>query len=239
MYLKATAIYNDPQLIRHDDPELWRSLRRFNLPVQLAVAAAVAVAEQAQDAARAALISLAPCRSGSPELLNWAEKIAGRYGSGDAGGFRMNPVHTLHAVDNLALSALSIHLGNHAYALGLGGAAGQCWSALEAARDCLADGLAEEVIVLAGDQEISDSGSKGLAVAMLLATGAAGQPDWRLSDIRREPQRRRGDQEPHAARGLSAMIENLRQQPAGEWQYQISPSDGNGIDNYTLTWTKA
>jgi len=47
--------------------------------------------------------------------------------SGTLGDLRMNPTQTLHAVDNLAMSAFAITYANQAECLGLGGAAGQAW----------------------------------------------------------------------------------------------------------------
>lgn len=147
-----------------------RDLRRFNAPIQLAVAAAHEVVAHAVAPSEAAIISLAPCQAGSPELHDWIRKCA----SGTAP--KVNPTWTLHAVDNLALSVLSIALQNHAWGMSLGGAAGMASVALE----MVLERAESEVIVLAGDQESGSEPSPALGIALLfsrerkpyLATGA-------------------------------------------------------------------
>ncbi|MBA3501239.1 MAG: hypothetical protein H0T65_12750, partial [Deltaproteobacteria bacterium] len=138
-----------------------RDVRRFNAPVQLAVAAAHEVATHAVVPAEAALISLAPCQSGSPELHKWIRDISTESG----GSVKVNPTHTLHAVDNLALSVFSIALRNRAWAMSLGGAAGMFWTALE----LVLERDEREVIVLAGDQVSGVDASPAVGVAMLFA----------------------------------------------------------------------
>ena len=131
-FIASTAIAADPAVAEATHPELWRQARRFNLPVKLALTAAHDVAALARAPAEARLVSLSPCHAGSPEL--WQATHAFETNLADTGKVarvRANPTYTLHAIDNLALSALAIDLQNHAPCLGLGGAAGQAWSALE------------------------------------------------------------------------------------------------------------
>ena len=132
VYLVAAAQEGDLARVRAEKPELWRQVRRYNQPVQLALAAADEVMRFSQDSSTAAIISLAPCQPGSADLYRWGHVVTSGMASGSLGNMRMNPTQTLHAVDNLAMSAFAIAHGNHAYCLGLGGAAGQAWCGLEA-----------------------------------------------------------------------------------------------------------
>src|SRR5688572_13491068 len=125
MYLVAAAQRNDLQTVRELSPEIWRQVRRYNLPVQLALAAAHDVIRTSQDPSSVALISLAPCQPGSADLYRWGHVVTAGMSTGTLGNLRMNPTQTLHAVDNLALSAFAIAHSNRSYCLGLGGAAGQ------------------------------------------------------------------------------------------------------------------
>jgi len=248
VYLIAAAWRDDPgQLTR--ERELWRRVRRFNLPVQLAVAAAEEAASAAADASRAGLISLAPCRSGSPELFAHiaAAEEQGRRGSLDTP--RVNPTLTFHAVDNLALSALAIHLGNRAYGLGLGGAPGQAWVALEVMLERSGGGEEEEVLVVAGDQD--ETGEKGQGVALLFARRPAPSPLGNGNGGGRPPrllavERRRLDPEapppeaptPHAAAGLLALLAALGRPPAPgpSLRWDVPPAHGDGRDHIRLCW---
>src|SRR5215217_6002562 len=119
-YLIASAQRNDLQSVRESSPEIWRQVRRYNQPVQLALAAADEVMQFSEDPSTAALISLAPCQPGSADLYRWGHMVTAGMAAGTLGNLRMNPTQTLHAVDNLALSALAISHGNHSYCLGLG-----------------------------------------------------------------------------------------------------------------------
>jgi hypothetical protein len=233
MYLIHSARCDDPAALQRQ-PELWRRVRRFNLPVQLAVTAGEEVAGAAEDPAGAALISLAPAHSGSPELFDAVRSL-------DIVSPHVNPVITLHAVDNLALSALAITLGNQAYGLGLGGGAGQGWVALEVAWERLAEGRESEAVVMAGDQQ----GDKGLAVALLFARHPAPYPPLgktlRLVTVNREPGTEgESEIEPHAAAGLDALLTALADvTTTGRWIYQVPGGHGDGRDRPELIWEVA
>src|SRR2546430_16050705 len=86
-----------------DEPaRLRRDFRRFNLPVQLALAAATDVLPAAEDPASMAVVSLAPCQNGSPELYRWAEAAIAAGSAGRVGGTPVKPRHTLARIGNLA-----------------------------------------------------------------------------------------------------------------------------------------
>jgi hypothetical protein len=241
MYLIRSARRDDPAELRRE-PELWRRVRRLNLPVQLAVAAGEEVAAAAEDPARAALLSLAPCNSGSPELFDAIRSL----GAGEAGSPlrtpRVNPVVTFHAVDNLALSVLSITLGNQAYGLGLGGGAGQGWVALEVARERLAEGRETEALVVAGDQDVA-GGDTGMAVALLFARRPEPYPPLgrpvRLAAVNRSPAAE-PEAEPNAAAGLAALLAALAGiSGSGPWIYRVPAGHGDGRDDLELVWEVA
>ncbi|HYY56748.1 MAG TPA: hypothetical protein VE842_05405, partial [Pyrinomonadaceae bacterium] len=180
-YLVAAATKNDLASIRQAAPEVWRQVRRYNLPVQLALAAAFEVTSAAADPSRLAVISLAPCRPGSADLYRWGQVVTNGMANGNLGDTRMNPTQTLHAVDNLAMSAFAISQGNHAYCLGLGGAAGQAWAGLEAAQERLDAGQEDECLLMAGDQDCAEDWAAGLGVALLFSAsrkpyGPRGRP---------------------------------------------------------------
>lgn len=205
-----------------------RDLRRFNAPIQLAVAAAHEVLAHAVAPSEAALISLAPCQSGSPELHDWIRKCA----SGTAP--KVNPTWTLHAVDNLALSVLAIAIANHAWGRSLGGAAGMVWTALEM---CGERGE-QEVVVLGGDQQTALQPSPGTAFAMLFAREKtpfvhSGRPA-RLLGVERTA--RRAEPSPHAAAPALAMLAALRDAPVGRFTYAVPPADGDGHDAIAVHW---
>src|ERR1044071_1319576 len=113
VYLVATSQQNDLARMRAEKPELWRQVRRYNQPVQLALAAADEVMKRSHDPATAAVISLAPCQPGSADLYRWGHIVTSGMAKGTLGNLRMNPTQTLHAVDNLAMSAFAIAHGNH------------------------------------------------------------------------------------------------------------------------------
>ena len=228
MWLVATSEITDVAVVRDGKPALWRELRRFNAPIQLAVAAAHEVVTRAIAPAEAAIISLAPCQSGSPELHRWVRDI------GAGVSMRVNPTHTLHAVDNLALSVLTMSLGNRAWGMSLGGAAGMMWTALELAleRDD------NELIVLAGDQTSGFDPSPAAGVAMLFARErtphvVTGRPT-RLVAVERHGESR--TPVPHAASGTMAMLAALRGAPIGQLAYVVPATDGTGLDDVTVRW---
>ena len=149
--------------------ELGRDFRRFNLPVKLALAAAHAAVAAAKDKTQVALVSLSPCRPGSPELWRATRQFErALHETGRASAVRVNPTYTLHAIDNLALSSLAIALGNRAPFLGLGGAPGQAWCALEFVLERTHDDTAAETLILAGDQD--ETGQTGAGVALLFSS---------------------------------------------------------------------
>lgn len=190
-WIAATAIERDAERIATEHPELWREVRRFNLPVKLALAAAHRVAGALARPRHARLIGLAPCRPGSPELRAISRELDAGFARGSCARLRVNPIYTLHAIDNLALSALAIRLDNREPCVCLGGAAGQAFAALEDAIDLLAsasdaaagrggDGAApaspgaiEDVVIFGGDQgdaswrgEPGDAEACGVAIVM-------------------------------------------------------------------------
>lgn len=246
-YLSAAAVRDDVAVLRRDKA-LWRRVRRFNLPVQLAVAAAEDAARAARDPSRLALLSLAPCRAGSPQFF--AAVRAVEEGGGDRLRTpRFNPTLTFHAVDNLALSSLAITLENRAYGLGLGGAPGQAWAAIEVALDRLASGREAEALVVAGDQDDAVEGSGGLGVALLFARepaafraaggGLAPTPRRRvrLVGVERVVASNGFLPRAHAAAGLRALLERLAHVgAAGTLDYDVPPEDGDGRDKIRLTW---
>jgi AcrR family transcriptional regulator len=172
-WISATAVERDAGRIATDQPELWREVRRFNLPVKLALAAAHRVIGALAEPRRARLVALAPCRPGSPELRAISRELDAGFARGSCDRLRVNPIYTLHAIDNLALSALSIRLDNREPSVCLGGAAGQAFAALdlalEQATDELATGgdppgaswldAARELVIFGGDQ--SDASWRG------------------------------------------------------------------------------
>src|SRR5215211_6522330 len=154
VYLIASAQHNDLARMRAEKPELWRHVRRYNQPVQLALAAADEVMRFSQDPSTAAVISLAPCQPGSADLYRWGQVVTSGMASGTLGDLRMNPTQTLHAVDNLAMSAFAIAHRNHAYCLGLGGAAGQAWDGLQAVYERLNAGLENEALLRSEERRV-------------------------------------------------------------------------------------
>src|SRR5262245_54024915 len=165
-YLVAAAECRSADRLPNGPMRLRRDFHRFNLPVQLALAAATDVVSAADDPASMAVVSLAPCQNGSPELYKWAEAAIVAGSDGRFGAARMNPTHTLHVVDNLALSAFAIAYRSDGYCFGVGGAPGQAWCGLEILRERLASGREREGLLMAGDQaRIGDAtGSRGVAL---------------------------------------------------------------------------
>lgn len=236
-YLVAAAQQRDIQAVRATTPALWRQVRRFNLPVQLALAAGHACAAQADDPARLALVSLTPCQTGSSDLYQWVHRLVTSAHEGRIGTFRVNPTHTMHVVDNLALSALAIMHGVRGYGLGLGGAAGQAWNGIEVVRERLLDGHEAEALLIAGDQERSDGGS-GLGIALLFAREPRPFPSLdrfvRLLAVERRRLARPAVVRPHAADGLAAFLAALEQHRGQGLAYPVPPEHGDGIDQVTV-----
>ena len=190
------------------------------------------VAAQARAPAEARLVSLSPCHAGSPELWRATHAFETNLAeTGKAARVRVNPTYTLHAIDNLALSALAIDLQNHAPCLGLGGAAGQAWSALEWILEQPGDG---ETLLFAGDQ--SATGTAALGVAALFRASPGDGKAIRLVAVERAPLGRfttAGPPRPDAATGLRRWLEALSSFAAherGPFAYPVPPADGDGRD---------
>ena len=235
-FIACTAVADDPAAAEATHPELWRQARRFNLPVKLALTAAHDVAAQARDAAKARLVSLAPCHAGSPELWRATHAFETNLAhTGKAARVRVNPTYTLHAIDNLALSALAIDLHNHAPCLGLGGAAGQAWCALEWILEHAADG---ETLLFAGDQ--SPTGTSALGVAALFRMSPDDGTAVRLVAVERAPLGRDGAATPplpDGAAGLRRWLDALWSFAArarGPFAYTVPPADSDGRDRITV-----
>jgi hypothetical protein len=237
VYLVAAAQEDDLTRVREGKPELWRQVRRYNKPVQLALAAADEVMRFSHDPSTAAVISLAPCQPGSADLYSWGHVVTSGMASGTLGNMRMNPTQTLHAVDNLAMSAFAIAHRNHAYCLGLGGAAGQAWCGLEAVHERLSAGHEEEALLMAGDQDAAEDASQGLGVALLFSSNAQPYPPLdrivRLVSISRT--RRIFDVVPHAANGLAALLSSIAQHRSGLLSYIVPPEHTDGFSTVTIT----
>ncbi|MBA3455287.1 MAG: hypothetical protein H0T42_19505 [Deltaproteobacteria bacterium] len=229
-WLVASAERTEIGAVRDGAPALWRELRRYNAPVQLAVAAAHEVVAHARLPAEAALVSLAPCQAGSPDLHRWVRAVE------EGSAQRMNPTHTLHSVDNLGLSVLAIALGNHAWGLGLGGAPGMFWVALE----LTCERSEPEVIVFGGDQGSGYDGTDPEGVALLFSREPAPHASLgrtvKLVGIERR--RATGPRAviANAAAGARSMLAILGDQPPGELAYRVPAMHGDGIDDLVVTW---
>lgn len=237
-YLVASSQRNDLQVVRDSSPELWRQVRRYNQPVQLALAAGEDVIPHASDPSAAAVISLAPCQPGSVDLYRWGHVVTAGMASGTLGNLRMNPTQTLHAVDNLALSAFAIAHNNRSYCLGLGGAAGQAWCGLEAVCERFAYGAEEEALLIAGDQDAAEDGAPALGVALLFSIRAKPYPPLertvRIKEISRSRERA-PRVSPHAAKGLAAFLAAIAERPAGVFSYAVPPEHTDGFSGVTVT----
>ena len=230
VYLVAAAQCNDLLRIREARPELWRQVRRYNQPVQLALAAADEVMKFSDDPSLAAVISLAPCQPGSADLYRWGHVVVEGMAAGALGNMRMNPTQTLHAVDNLALSAFAIAQGNRSYCLGLGGAAGQAWCGLEA----VLERLEEEVLLMAGDQDAAEDGAEGLGVALLFSRRVRSLGRTvRLISITRGTNRT-FEAKPHAANGLAALVSAINEHRSGHMSYVVPPEHTDGFSGVTI-----
>jgi len=231
-WIAASAVVRDASRIATEHPALWRDIRRFNLPVKLALAAAQRVLGAVAEPARARLIALAPCRPGSPELRQISRELDAGFARGSCDKLRVNPIYTLHAIDNLALSALAIRLENRERSVCLGGAAGQAWHALELAIDELDS--ARDVVVFGGDQGDAawrgDGGDdEGCGVALVLSSRPS-----RLRLVAIERSDAEVDAHPHATRGLAAWLAALDAAPPGTFAYRVPAADGDGCDAITV-----
>lgn len=235
MFVVATAVERDPKGLKQRAPAVWRRVRRFNAPVQLAIAAAAQVLARTADPADVTLISLAPCQSGSPDAFAWVDRVNARQHEDDV-PLRINPVHTLHAVDNLALSALSILLGSEVEGVGLGGAAGQAWAALDIAREKLAAEPDRDVVILAGDQDCARTSTAPVAVALLVSSRAP-STTRAISIDAVERSARPCAPTPHAARGLVALAGALDAAEPGSLRHEVDPADSDGFDRVIVLAT--
>ena len=185
-----------------------------------------------------AVISLAPCQPGSADLYRWGHVVTAGMATGTLGNLRMNPTQTLHAVDNLALSAFAISHGNHSYCLGLGGAAGQAWCGLEAVQERLDAGIEGEALLMAGDQDAAEDGAPGLGVALLFSVRAKPyQPlgrIMRLLSISRNRERT-SDVVSHAANGLAAFLSAIAEQKHGRVSYVVPLEHTDGLSGVTVS----
>ncbi|MCB9547879.1 MAG: hypothetical protein H6706_18825 [Myxococcales bacterium] len=172
--VQAAAVVTDLAAARAAAPAVWRDVRRYDPPAQAALFAAYAVL--GAERAGLALVALAPCQAGSPEMFAWVRRIA----AGEP--VRMNPLHTLHAVDNLALSALSLGLGAQGHGTGLGGAPGQWGEGLALLLARLRAGPEVEGLLLAGDQADAEAGGAVFGAALRLGPGPG---QWRLDAVER------------------------------------------------------
>jgi len=247
-WITAHAIERDVGRIATDDPALWREIRRFNLPVKLALAAAQRVRGSLVRPSHTRLVALAPCRPGSPELRAISRDADAGLARGACSQLRVNPIFTLHAIDNLALSALAIRLENREPATCFGGAAGQAFVALEHAMDELAPPgdtgaveAASDVLIVGGDQgeaalrgEPSDAEASGVAIVLSTRPHRV-----RLVAIERTPigdaGRDAGEPPaPHAVRGIARWLDALAGAPAGTHRYRVPARDGDGIDQLEI-----
>lgn len=242
-YLVASAERSDLGAVQKSSPETWRRVRRYNLPVQLALAAAEDAATASNDPKTLALVSLAPCHPGSADLYRWGDVVTSGMARGDLGDLRMNPTQTLHAVDNLAMSAFAIANRNHADCLGLGGAAGQAWCGLEAVLERLDDNSdevasADEALLMAGDQDTTDDPAVGLGIALLFSKHARRYAALdrlvRLVRIERRRLPNSANVEPHAAAGLAEFISAIGKQDNGLLSYDVPIAQTDGCSSVNI-----
>ncbi len=238
-FIVCVAEAHDASALDAAAVDLGRDFRRFNLPVKLALAAAHTAASAARDKTQVALVSLSPCRPGSPEL--WRATLQferALHETGRASAVRVNPTYTLHAIDNLALSSLAIALGNRAPFLGLGGAPGQSWCALEFVLERRQGRAAVETLILAGDQD--ETGRTGAGVALLFSSdprplGTAGRTVRLVAvDRRRLSDERARAPHLHAAQGLLHWLATLAVCPRGRHVYDVPVDDGDGFDHVSI-----
>jgi hypothetical protein len=241
MYFVGSAQSTDIRELQTKRPEIFRQVRRSNLPVQLAIAAAADVAELADNPSTAMLVSVAPCQSGSVELYRWGQSMVPAHGGDRFRDIRMNPTHTLHAVDNLALSLFAILKQNHAYCLGLGGSAGQSWSALEAIHERFLISDLAEAIFLTGDQEFGEGSSTGIGVAMLFSREERRNDQCdrtiRIVGIGRSRMSRQVSVDPHSSKGIVEFLSIMEQcaLKPGWFTYEVPMLHTDGVDVITVT----
>lgn len=238
-WIAATAIARDPARIAAEAPELWRDVRRFNLPVKLALAAAHRVVGALARSSHARLVGLAPCRPGSPELRALSRELDAGFAQGSCDRLRVNPIYTLHALDNLALSALAIRIENRAPCVCLGGAAGQAFAALEDAIDEFAVGpggaAPDDMLIFGGDQSdaawqgVPGEQACGVAVAVTARPGRI-----RLVAVERTTEPDGDAPEPHAVAGLARWLDALAAAPSGVHRYAVPGRDGDGGDRIVI-----
>jgi hypothetical protein len=235
-YLACAAAHEDPARAEASHPELWREVRRFNLPVKLALAAAHEAAAAAAAPAEALLIALAPCQPGSPELWSASSAFERELAAhGRVGRLRVNPTFTLHAIDNLALSALAIQLGNRAPCLCLGGAAGQAWCGIESVLERFSDGAANEALLVAGDQDRTRAHAAGVAVLFSMTPRPFGAGGRTVEIVAVERQRGdAGGARPHASGGLVRWLASLAHAGPGHLRYAVPVEDGDGVDRIAV-----
>lgn len=242
-YLVAAAERSDLGAVQKSSPETWRRVRRYNLPVQLALAAAEDAATAAHDPKTLTVVSLAPCHPGSADLYRWGDVVTSGMARGDLGDLRMNPTQTLHAVDNLAMSAFAIANSNRADCLGLGGAAGQAWCGLEAVLERLGDNSddvasADEALLMAGDQDTTDESAVGLGIALLFSKHARRYATLdrlvRLVRIERRRLQSSAKVQPHAAAGLAEFISAIGEQNNGLLSYDVPIAQTDGCSSVNV-----
>lgn len=237
-YLIAATAVRSPVLPEQFVPAVWRQVRQFNLPVQLALAAAEEAILHAARPDQVGVISVAPNEPGSYELNVWIKQAhAARPDARQM--LRMKPTHTLHMVDNLALSSFAISHGNHAECLGLGGAPGQVWVGLEVVLEWFADGRVSEAVVLAGDQtDAKQADITGLGAAWLFSQEPRpDQRSLRLVTVNRESfMDRPGSICAEAARGLKQLSDVLSLVPPGSFSYSPPDNLTDGLDRVYLHW---
>ena len=239
MYLVAAAVRRSADKLPDEPARLRRDFRRFNLPVQLALAAATDVVAAAEQPVSMAVVSLAPCQNGSPELYRWAEAAIAAGSAGRFGSARMNPTHTLHVIDNLALSAFAIAYRSDGYCVGVGGAPGQAWCAIEILRERLETGREREGLLMAGDQARAADATGSRGVALLFSV--ARRPYAALGcsvELVAVSHRRRPTPRPvvaHAAAGLCDLLDALARHGTGDLAYDVPAEQTDGLDHVTVT----
>lgn len=239
-FLTTSAIEHNLSTVKENSPKVWRQVRRFNLPVQLALAAAHRVMAYATDPSQVALISIAPCQNGSPAIFRLGHAFIDRLENNINDEFRINPTYSLHVIDNLALSSLSIAFKNHAYCLGLGGAPGQVWAGLEVVQDVLASGRATEALLMAGDQESSENLTEsGTGVAALFTKHKTPyEHNGKYIQIKNLDSSETDEcfsVKPHSADGLAAFIEEIvNRTQNGRFLYSVPHQETDGHNNISI-----
>jgi hypothetical protein len=240
IFLTTSAIEHNISAVKENSPEVWRQIRRFNLPVQLALAAAHKVMAYATEPSQVALISIAPCQNGSPAIFRLGHAFIDRIENKKNDEFRINPTYSLHVVDNLALSSLSIAFKNHAYCLGLGGAPGQVWAGLEVVQEVLASGRATEALLMAGDQDSSENLTEsGTGVAALFTKHKTPYENSDKSIQFKNLDRTETDEfiavKPHSADGLAAFLEEIvNRTQKKRFLYSVPHQQTDGHNNISI-----